>query len=528
MLIPLVRACALVAACTVATLALAPSAQAAAPQKVARQYTEVATHGFKFKALADFDAIPRNGNEGPIFRFTEGSNVIAGYALTAPPAKAPKDDEDAKGRSTAKGKRPSIDPFVEQYLGGSKADPVVDEEVEIDKIEVRHRRWEASVRTRSGKEQPIFVEVWSYPLDNADVHLLYYVTEEFDTKWEKAIGSSGSSLKLIDIVERKVVAAGERTYENQLEWAEQEASLTAGWEAIGTPSKRFVILTNATKISFVKEVIKRLEVSRDVYEKDFPPPADFNAVSVVRICKDLAEFQKFSGAPPGAAGYFSPSTVELVLYDNVETDRNMTYAVVSHEAFHQYCHYLFGQAEAHRWFDEGHGDYYGAMKISGRKGKITQKMPAGLDRVSVIDQMIRENKTVPLAEHLNYSHGEWQRHGVPSYAQSWSIIYMLRQGALRKVPRKVWKDEYADILPNYVTTLNKGFRDLYAGIIAEREAKAKEQGRELTMKERQITRFAVDPRAKDKIWKAAMDASWGQIDLDEFEENWKLYNAKYR
>ena len=132
---------------------------------------------------------------------------------------------------------------------------------------------------------------------------------------------------------------------------------TASWRAIGTPSKRFVVLTNATKKAFIKEVLKRLEVSRDVYEQDFPPPADFNAGSVIRICKSREEFQRFSGAGGGVAGYFSPMSVELVLYDNVETDRNSTYAVVSHEAFHQYCHFLFGQSEAHRWFDEGDCDF---------------------------------------------------------------------------------------------------------------------------------------------------------------------------
>ena len=61
----------------------------------------------------------------------------------------------------------------------------------------------------------------------------------------------------------------------------------------------------------------------------------------------------------------------------VEYDRNSTYAVMTHEAFHQYCFFLFDQSEAHRWFDEGHGDYYGGAKFSGRRAKITSKMPAG-------------------------------------------------------------------------------------------------------------------------------------------------------
>ncbi|MEE2938907.1 MAG: hypothetical protein VX460_00850, partial [Planctomycetota bacterium] len=296
--------------------------------------------------------------------------------------------------------------------------------------------------------------------------------------------------------------------------------------AIGTPSKRFVILTNAEKQAFIKEVIKRLEISRDVFEEDFPPPADFKAVSVVRICKDRQEFQRFSGAGGGVAGYFSPRSVELVLYDDVQTDRNATYAVVSHEAFHQYCHFLFGQSEAHRWFDEGQGDYYGGIKITGKKAKITPKMPAGLNRLSIIREMVRTKKYVPLEEHLNYSHREWQRHGVPSYAQSWSIVYMLRQGMEGKLRSKVWKKEYANIIPAYVSTLNQGFRDLYEQMREERRAQAEEEGRELSEEELEVNRFMVDPRAKKKIWDAAMEASWGQIDLDEFEERWTQYVSK--
>jgi hypothetical protein len=64
-----------------------------------------------------------------------------------------------------------------------------------------------------------------------------------------------------------------------------------------------------------------------------------------------------------------------VLFDAVSVDRNMTYAVMSHEAFHQYCHFLFEQSEAHRWFDEGHGDYYGGVEFKGNKAVITSTMP---------------------------------------------------------------------------------------------------------------------------------------------------------
>lgn len=500
---------------------LAPSAIA---QKVASKPVVCADEGFQFKALKGFDAVPINGDGVEVLKFGDGDGDIVAYAFH---------DRDSKkgdqGRSVAKKKRRGIVDYLEgRYRGFTKKrakSPDIDETVEIDGLESQHRQYLIELADFN-----YTIEIWSFALTHADIHLLYVVKDKMDRKWRTAIDKSAKSFKQIEREEKAEIDTSSRSFEDQLAWAENEASKVEGWHAIGTKSKRFVVLTNATKKTFIDEVLKRLEVSRDLYERDFPPPEGFNAVSVVRICKNGDEFRRFSGMQRGVAGYFSPSTVELVLYDDVQTDRNMTYAVVSHEAFHQYCHFLFDQSEAHRWFDEGHGDYYGGMKITGKRGKITPKMPAGLDRLSVIRQMVRDEKYKPLADHLYFNHGEWQNQGptgVSGYAQSWSIIYMLRQGALRKVNRKVWKDEYADIIPNYVRVLNQGFQDAYTEIREKRVAAAEKKGKELDPDDLKINRFDLDPRDKQKIWDAAMAASWEQIDLDEFEENWVLYVEKY-
>ncbi|MEM6675256.1 MAG: hypothetical protein AAF726_20580 [Planctomycetota bacterium] len=525
MQVPLVRSLVvLLAAFALATPAVA--------QKVARKATECPEHGFKFKAIADLEAIPIDGDRGrEALKFSgDDANLIV-FAFES------EDEEDGEeveeGRTVAKKKRQDIvewlrGPFKSNFPGFSEKraeSPDVDEKVEIDDVEARHRRY--LIPSGDGSYG---IDIWSFPMSHADVHFVYHVREEFDRKWERAATKSAKSFERIEIVEAKEIDTSSMSYEDQLAWAEQEAQAVEGWYAVGTPSKRFVILTNAEKKRFVNEVIDRLEVSRNLYEQDFPPPDDFDAVSVIRICNSREEFQRFSGAGGGVAGYFSPSTVELVLYDNVETNRNSTYAVVSHEAFHQYCHFLFGQSEAHRWFDEGHGDYYGGMKITGKRGKITPKMPAGLDRLSVIREMVREETYKPLEDHLNYNHQQWQTQGpsnVSCYAQSWSVVYMLRQGAEGKVNRKVWKKEYADVIPNYVSTLNDGFQEAYAKIREKKLKGAKARGNEVDPKEIKVNRFDLDPREKDKIWKAAMEASWGQIDLEEFEANWVLYVEKY-
>lgn len=519
----------------------------ATAQKVERKEQEFPEHGFKFKNLEDWTRIPLSSDASSIYalRFEQesrGQMLDAGlivYSYEAEKAVSDdgekKDDEEEGRRRRPRQRQPELLEVLQDTfsgLGTLEGEPTMEEELEIDDLKVVHKRydWEYEDVFRDGrtKVQPRCLNVYTYALPHATYHFVYYVIyEEFDRRWERAVETSAESFERIERVVPEEIDISERDYASQLAWAEQEAArLGDGWAVEGTPSERFVILTHCDDHDFVKEAINRLEVSRDIYEEDFPPPPGFDAVSLVRICKDREEFQKFSGMGGGTAGYFSPQSVELVLFDNVSMNRNSTYAVLSHEAFHQYCHFLFDESEAHRWFDEGHGDYYGGLDIKGRRGKITPRMPGGLDRLPTIREMVSQDKTFPLEEHLNASHGEWQSGGVPSYCQSWSIIYMLRQGMEKNVSRRYWNKEYADIIPNYTSTLTQGFREAYAEILADMEEQAEKRGKELTPGERKINRFRLRPDKKEEIWKKAMEASWGQIDLAEFEEKWKAYVEK--
>jgi hypothetical protein len=103
---------------------------------------------------------------------------------------------------------------------------------------------------------------------------------------------------------------------------------------------------------------------------------------------------------------------------------------------------------------------------------------------------------------------------------------MLREGTLGHVSRRQWKDEYAGIIPNYVSTLYAGYQAKYAEILEERKAKAEEEGEELEEEDLEITRADLNEEDKEEIWKAAIEASWGQIDLDEFEKNWLQFIQK--
>jgi hypothetical protein len=206
-------------------------------------------------------------------------------------------------------------------------------------------------------------------------------------------------------------------------------------------------------------------------------------------------------------GWFDPKTTELVFYDAQNLDRNMTYAVACHEAFHQYCHFLFDGAVAHPWFDEGHGDYYGGLKIRRGKGTISSKMPSGLERLGGVREMVRTGTALSVNEHIRQSWAAWKDQGpriTSGYEQSWSIVYMLREGARGNVPENLWQPEYSKIIPDYMQALSTHHQ----------EALAKSGKDELEDDERYA------------IWTQAIKESWGKIDLQQFEAHWREYVLK--
>jgi hypothetical protein len=402
--------------------------------------------------------------------------------------------------------------------------PELDETGEAGTASAHHRRW------LSGG---LFVDAWLIEHAPAKIGVIGTVDEsdKYAKSWLSLFERSAKSYEAVAPV--AVPKGAGTTYAEKLAAAKTEAERTPGWRVVPTPSQKFIITTSCENQKFVDEVIDRLERSRKIYETDYPPPADFTHVSIVRLCANAEEFHRYGNTGGGVAGWFNPGSLELVLYDAKDVDRNMSYAVMTHEAFHQYCHFLFGRSEAHRWFDEGHGDYYGGMKFDGPKARITSHMPGGLDRLSVIREMITLGTAKPLSEHLNYNHQQWQSQGpsnVSCYAQSWSIIYMLRQGMLGNVNSKVWHKEYAEILPHYIDTLRKGFVDAYE---AERAKRSKEKaggGDPATQTSSEVIELDssdLGEKVVQGIWKQAMDASWGKIDLEQFEEDWKLYVKKF-
>ncbi len=397
-----------------------------------------------------------------------------------------------------------------------------EEEKKIKGLVAKHEVWKGD----NGDVLVIF-DCWTFRLDDHDIVLAFAIPEQHYKKWGKVFEGCAKTFEEIERTDAAGFVNSSGSYEDLLAYHTDEVSRTPGWSIVEVPSQRYIIKTSSTDKKFLKTIVERLEKSRDLYERDFPPDRAIENISVVRVCATLEEFHKYGKTGGGVAGWFNPGSEELVIVDFKMYDRKMTYGVISHEAFHQYCHFLFDQSEAHRWFDEGHGDYYGAFQFKGKKAIPSVKMAGGLDRYSVIKQMMREGEYTPIGQHIKLDHPSWQSGGIASYSQSWSIIYFLRMGMLGDVPKKVWEDEYAEIVPNYVRTLSEGFREAYKDIDKEIEQRRKREGDEFDEEEvPQIRRWMVQSR-KEKIWDDALDASWGDIDIEQFEQNWVEYCSKY-
>jgi len=218
-------------------------------------------------------------------------------------------------------------------------------------------------------------------------------------------------------------------------WREiRKKKLIAGWKALDT--KNYLLLYNQeVKRSLIKAIALQIEAIRaQVYEPMFPPTREVKAISVVRVCKDAAEYHKYGG-PGGSAGYWSSGDEELVFYQD-KSNRSDSLRVLYHEAFHQYIFYAVGNVAPHSWFNEGHGDYFAGHNYKGRKFEAD----VFRWRTGIIANALSQKTYVPLRQFLKYSQRDYYANPGLCYAQGWSFVYFLREVERRKVKKyqKYW------------------------------------------------------------------------------------------
>ncbi len=544
------------------TLLLAPTAAA---QKNSSKAREFPAYGFSFKPLKDWSDVPPDGQMKALhvigqFEAKRGvtvkteSNARLEYRPSLKVLKIDPPQSKSTGQSSGGGSlrnrlgteaaaEKGAEEFVMDIFGPAlRKDEYKLVEPEISTIKAKGIQAErneilAFTVFDNGAFDMLF-DVYTFRLPDYRIVFVWSYPAEKKTrkKWGKAVEKSMKSFKLdLNSIQTSSVkdVDSDSDYEDLLEFHRNEVMQTPGWHLVETPSKQYLIKTNSDNKKQIQEVIKRLEASRKIYEQDFPPAEPITSVSVVRICASKEDFQRYGRTSEGTAGYFNPASEELVLYFG-ETGKDATLSVISHEGFHQYCHFLFNRSEAHRWFDEGHGDYYGAWKMKGSKLVPNKDMKGGLSRIPTIKQMVREGTFKPVRRHVRFDHPTWQNQGpggTGCYAESFSIVYFLREGARGKVSKKYWKSEYANIIPNYIRVLDEGFTQAYDAIQKDADEQLKaladsDADFELIQAAKERAEHPwnyLDQRTKTEIWNKAMGESWGKIDEIEFEERWKKF-----
>ncbi|MBL8728846.1 MAG: hypothetical protein JNM25_10475 [Planctomycetes bacterium] len=166
-----------------------------------------------------------------------------------------------------------------------------------------------------------------------------------------------------------------------------------------------------------------------------PPKEKLGTVrfSVFRLCATYDQFMKYGQSPPGVVGWFSPSSKELVVFlgGDQMMGKGATETVTYHEGWHQYADFYFDHPERtkhdslHRWFDEGHGDYFGSF----RWGQSGWKYVGSDMRYSDCKQMVRAGDYVPFKEIVHWDVQRFYSGRAPYYyAQAFSMIDFLRRG----------------------------------------------------------------------------------------------------
>lgn len=530
----------------------------AAAQKVDNKYREFPAYGFKFKPMKDWSDVPiqereklagriaqMDGERG-IYVETDGGRMpfTPSLLVLKIDPQAVVTDTESEGEGGLRGrvdreeaKEKTGKDYVLANFNGIRAAEFAEVEVEVDEVKVEKdfyaRRELIPTLLVGNAAVDVVFDVWIFPMNDFKVVFLWLYPQDkkIAKKYASAVEKSMKSFSFEEVVEAEVKWIDEDSpYEDIVKYHEAEVAQTPGWRVLETPSKKYLIKTNSDKDRHLDDVIDRLEASRELFEEDFPPSEEMKHVSVVRICATAEDFHKYGKTGGGVAGWFSPASTELVLFFDTDMGYDMTMSVMTHEGFHQYCHFLFHESEAHRWFDEGHGDYYGAFEMKGKSLKPNEDMKGGLARVPEMKEMIRNGTYKPLSQHLRFDHGQWQSQGpsnVSCYAQSFTLVYFLREGARGRVSSKYWKDEYAEIIPNYIKHLSEGYQEAYAEIRAETQKlldELKNNGdakkEDILRIEKQLAGIKVRGERMQQIWNKALAESWGKIDENEFEERW--------
>lgn len=490
----------------------APVATAQIP-KIGADYEDATDLGFRMKVPTDWAFIPPSPSDtNMIGRYAGGDMAILRNPKNGQPFiemdvqllkfdRRKKADDAAESPDSSKPRFARSGPatfadYCKNLRGGWSALPKERKELVINKVPAVR----SMLRCEFDKADNIVANLLAYEFKLSPDHEVVLVCvgpgdEKKWGKWESAFESMAKSFKPLEITGKLAIARSSALRDQKRAKLEDEVARSPGWKLYETPNY-FIISSKNDDKQFIEEMKERLEAIRKVYEEiysieminelrqlrkirentgekkpaepgeegDETPPAEERTAadtsdpmersrcSVVRVCKDDTQYHQYGG-PGGSAGYWYFVDEELVIYDDQKSGgRANTWAVLNHEAFHQYIFYFFGQLSPHSWYNEGNGDFFSGFQLEHKKFNLK---PFNW-RHRLIQTNLKGGTYAPLQELVRWTQAEYygtNKHdldGGDNYAQGWSFIYFLRTGAKNA---KDWNPAWETILDNYLRAL---------------------------------------------------------------------------
>lgn len=199
----------------------------------------------------------------------------------------------------------------------------------------------------------------------------------------------------------------------------------------------YVIVSDlpGSQAPLVKRIQADLEPLRAAFEAFMPPVAPIEAISVIRIFNEEADYVRYVGPELAwSGGAWTPARGELIVRPRpggtLRDQRAWIVETVYHEAFHQYLHYaLRGRAPA-VWFNEGHATFFEGAE----PGAGGMTFDESARHAEVFDTLVREQRLAlgglfVLSYPQFYAGGGSDQQRRENYARAWGLTYFLRKFA---------------------------------------------------------------------------------------------------
>lgn len=234
-------------------------------------------------------------------------------------------------------------------------------------------------------------------------------------------------------------------------------------------TENYIVRTGVDQ-EFADMIAACAEQVRTLYGKYFFEIPRVGRKYEIFVYRDRREYHRHGG-PRTAGGHYQPYTRNLYLFKY--ESHSDTMLVLYHEGFHQYLHEYFESIP--QWFNEGLGDFFGGAMIN--RAGTRAKMGPNPWRIDTVRRAIQQN-LLPSAQELMHMTREqmYSELGAFYYAQAWAIVYYCMEGG---------QSSYKRAIQNYFKALRKGCSQ------AE-----------------------------------AYRESFGKLDMEQFERNWRAFADK--